>query len=80
MYFLSAQCNTATYTDLRGCFQMIQFEITKKIPDLSVVKHYSCMVIRTIYLFLVYCVCLNHLYTVRHTVFSIYTVTFFEQG
>ena len=39
---------------------MILFEITMQIPDLSVVKHYMCMVIRTIYLFLVYFVCVDH--------------------
>ena len=39
---------------------MISFEITKQIPDIYVDKHYICMLIRTIYLFLVYFVCLDH--------------------
>ena len=39
---------------------MLSFEITKQIPDLSVVKHCMCKVIRTIYLFLVYFVCVDH--------------------
>ena len=59
---------------------MLSFEITKQIPDLSVVKYYMCKAIRTIYPFLVYFVYVDHFYTVRHTVFSIHTVTFFEQG
>ena len=56
---------------------MIQFEIKKQIPDLSVVKHDICLVIRTIYLFLVYCVCLDHfIHCTPHCFFHLFCNVF----
>ena len=56
---------------------MLSFEITKQIPDLSVVKHYMCKAIRTIYLFLVYFVYVDHfLHCTSHCFFHLYCNVF----
>ena len=56
---------------------MLSFEISKQIPDLSVVEHYMCKVIRTIYLFLVYFVCVDHfIHCTSHCFFPLYCNVF----